>query len=251
MTEIERLREQLKRLRLHTMASIFEDEADKASKSQMSYTAFLARLVDEEVASKTDRSINARIAKARFPAIKTLEAFDFSFQPSLTAATIKELAELGFIDHAHNVLFVGPAGTGKTHLSIALGLKACSQRKRVLFTPAMSLLDQMVASVVSHTLGKMLEALGRLDLLIIDELGYMPIDAQRGNLFFQLVSRRYEKGSIVLSTNKPFDRWGEMFGDDVIAAAILDRLLHHCHIIATNGPSYRIKDKLEKVKKGD
>jgi len=251
MTEIERLREQLKRLRLHTMASIFEDEADKAAKSQMSYTAFLARLVDEEVASKTDRSINARIAKARFPAIKTLEAFDFSFQPSLSAATIKELGELGFIDHAHNVLFVGPAGTGKTHLSIALGLKACGQRRRVLFTPAMGLLDQMVAAVVSHTLGKMLEALGRLDLLIVDELGYMPIDTQRGNLFFQLVSRRYEKGSIVLSTNKPFDRWGEMFGDDVIASAILDRLLHHCHIIATSGPSYRIKDKLEKVKKGD
>jgi len=251
MTEIERLREQLKRLRLHTIASIFEDEASKASKSQMSYTTFLARLVDEEMVSKTDRSINARIAKARFPAIKTLEAFDFSFQPSLPAAAIKELAELGFIDHGYNVLFVGPAGTGKSHLSIALGLKACSQRKRVLFTSAMSLLDQMIATVVSHTLGKMLEALARLDLLIVDELGYMPIDNQRGNLFFQLVSRRYEKGSIILSTNKPFDRWGEMFGDEVIASAILDRLLHHCHIIATNGPSYRIKDKLEKVKKGD
>jgi len=251
MTEIERLREQLKRLRLHTIASIFEDEASKASKSQMGYTAFLARLVDEEVVSKTDRSINARIAKARFPAIKTLESFDFSFQPSLSATTIKELAELGFIDHAYNILFVGPAGTGKSHLSIAPGLQACGQRKRVLFTSAMSLLGQMVAAVVSHTLGKMLEALGRLDLLIVDELGYMPIDNQRSNLFFQLVSRRYEKGSVILSTNKPFDRWGEMFGDDVIASAILDRLLHHCHIIATNGPSYRIKDKLERVKKGD
>ena len=251
MTEIERLREQLKHLRLHTMASIFEDEANKASKSQMGYTAFLARLVDEEVVSKTDRSINARIAKARFPSMKTLEAFDFSFQPSLPAAMVNELAELGFIDHAYNVLLVGPAGTGKSHLSIALGLKACGQRKRVLFTSAMGLLDQMVAAVVSHTLGKILEALGKLDLLIVDELGYMPIDTQRGNLFFQLVSRRYEKGSIILSTNKPFERWGEMFGDDVIASAILDRLLHHCHIIANNGPSYRIKDKLEKVKKGD
>jgi DNA replication protein DnaC len=251
MTEIDRLREQLKRLGLHTMATIFEDEAAKASKSQPSYTAFLARLVDEEVVSKTDRSVNARIAKARFPAIKTLEAFDFSFQPSLPTATIKELAELGFIDHAHNILFVGTAGSGKSHLSIALGLKACAQRKRVLFTSAMSLLDQLVASVVSHTLGKTLEALGRLDLLIVDELGYMPIDSQRGNLFFQLVSRRYEKGAIILSTNKPFDRWGDMFGDDVIASAILDRLLHHCHIIPTSGRSYRIKDKLENVERGD
>ena len=248
MTELERLREQLKRLSLNTMASMFEDEANKASKGQMSYTAFLARLVDEEVVSKTDRSVNARIAKARFPAIKTVESFDFSFQPSLPATRIKELAELGFIEHADNVLFVGPTGTGKTHLSIALGLKACNQRKRVLFTSAMSLLDQMVAATVSHTLGTMLETLGRLDLLIIDELGYMPVDTHRSNLFFQVVSRRYEKGAIILSTNKPFDRWGEMFGDDVIASAILDRLLHHSHIIAINGPSYRIKDKLKKLK---
>jgi DNA replication protein DnaC len=248
MTEIERLRDQLKRLSLNTMASMFEDEAAKASKGQMSYTAFLARLVDEEVVNKTDRSVNARIAKARFPAIKTLESFDFSFQPSLPAARIKELAELGFIDHAYNVLFLGPTGTGKTHLSIALGLKACAQRKRVLFTSAMSLLDQMVAATVSHTLGGMLEALGRLDLLIIDELGYMPIDTHRGNLFFQMVSRRYEKGAIILTTNKSFDRWGEMFGDDVIASAILDRLLHYCHIIPIGGSSYRIKDKLESLK---
>ena len=248
MTELERLREQLKRLSLNTMASMFEDEANKASKGQMSYTAFLTRLVDEEVVSKTDRSVNARIAKARFPAIKTVESFDFSFQPSLPATRIKELAELGFIEHADNVLFVGPTGTGKTHLSIALGLKACNQRKRVLFTSAMSLLDQMVAATVSHNLGTMLETLGRLDLLIIDELGYMPVDTHRSNLFFQVVSRRYEKGAIILTTNKPFDRWGEMFGDDVIASAILDRLLHHSHIIAINGPSYRIKDKLKKLK---
>ena len=160
----------------------------------------------------------------------------------------KELAELGFIEHAYNILFIGPAGIGKSHLSIALGLKACAQRKRVLFTSAMNLLDQMVAAVVSHTLGKTLEALGRLDLLMVDELCYMPVDIQRGNLFFQLISRRYEKGSIILSTNKPFDRWGEIFEDDVIASAILDRLLHNCHIIPTSGPSYQIKDKLEKLK---
>ena len=250
MTEIERLREQLKKLYLHTMASIFEAEAEKASRSQMSYTAFLARLVDEEIANKVDRSVNARIVKARFPVIKTLESFDFAFQPSLPAAQIKELAELGFIDRAYNIVFVGPPGTGKTHLSIALGLKACAQRRRVLFTQAMALLDQLMAAMVSRTLGGMLEALGRLDLLIVDELGYMPIDAQRANLFFQMISRRYEKGSVIVTTNRPFDQWGEMFGDDVIASAILDRLLHHCHIIPTSGPSYRIKDKLGNLKKG-
>lgn len=251
MTEVERVREQLKHLSLHTMADIFEKEAEKAAKSQMSYTAFLARLADEEVANKTDRSINARITKAHFPAIKTLESFDFNFQPSLPVAQIKELAEMGFLAQSYNVLFIGPPGSGKSHLSIALGVKACAQRKRVLFTSATGLLDQLVAATVSHSLQKMLDIIGRLDLLIIDELGYMPIDSQRGNLFFQMVSRRYEKGSIILNTNKSFDRWGEMFGDDVIASAILDRLLHYCHIIPTNGPSYRIKDKMGKIKKND
>jgi DNA replication protein DnaC len=249
MTEIERVREQLKRLGLNTMAEIFETEADKAGKSQMSFTAFLARLVDEEVVNKTDRSINAHIGKARFPSLKTIEAFDFAFQPALPVAQIKELAELGFISHAENVLLIGPPGSGKSHLSIALGVKACSQRKRVLFTSAANLLDQLVAATVTQTLAKTLDLLGRLDLLIIDELGYMPIDSRKSNLLFQLVSRRYEKGSIVLNTNKSFDHWGEMFGDDVIASAILDRLLHHCHIFPTSGPSYRIKDKLENLKK--
>lgn len=251
MTEVERVREQLNKLGLHTMAGIFEKEAEKAAKSQMSYTAFLGRMADEEVVNKTDRSVNARITKAHFPAIKTLETFDFGFQPSLPATQVKELAELGFMAQAYNVLFIGPPGSGKSHLSISLGLKACSQRKRVLFVPAASLLDQLVAATVSHTLQKTLELLGRLDLLIIDELGYMPIDSQRGNLFFQMVSRRYEKGSIILNTNKSFDHWGEMFGDDVIASAILDRLLHYCHIIPTAGPSYRIKDKVAKLKKND
>jgi len=247
LTEVERLRQQLRKLGLHTMAAIFEEEAEKAAKSQMSYTAFLARLADEEVAAKTERSINAKVSKARFPAIKTLESFDFSFQPSLQPATIKELAELGFLERAENVVLVGPSGTGKTHIAIALGLRACIARKRVLFTTVHALLDQLVAATVDRSLGSRLEMLGRLDLVIADELGYMPVDAQRANLFFQFVSCRYEKGSIILTTNKAFDQWGQVFGDDVIASAILDRLLHHSHIIAINGPSYRLKDKLDRT----
>jgi len=248
MTEIERLRGQLKRLTLHTMADIFEEEADKAAKSQTSYTAFLAKLADEEAAAKTDRSINARIARAKFPMLRTLEAFDFAFQPGLSAARFRELAQLGFLDQTTNVVLVGPPGTGKTHLALALGVKACQAQKRVLFTDVNDLLDQLVASTVDRSLARKLDAMSRLNLLICDELGYMPMDRQRANLFFQLISCRYEKGSTIVTTNKSFDRWGQVFGDDVIASAILDRLLHHSEIFVINGPSYRIKDKLATTK---
>jgi DNA replication protein DnaC len=244
MGEMVHLQEDLKRLGLHTMAAIIDQEVGKAIKSQASYTAFLQRLVEEELVAKTDRSVNARIAKARFPAIRTLEAFDFGFQPQLAVAQVKELAGLDFLDRAENLCAVGPPGTGKTHLLIGLAMKACQARKRVLFTHAPALLDTLVACTVDGSLGRRLGDLQRLDFLVVDELGYMPMDSRRANLFFQLVSARYERGSIGVTTNKPFDQWGQVFGgDDVIAAAILDRLLHHSHILATTGPSYRMKDK--------
>ena len=216
MGEITHLQEDLKRLGLHTMATIVCTEVDKAIRSQASYTAFLQRLVEEELVAKTDRSVNARIAKARFPAIRTLEAFDFGFQANLPVALIKELANLDFLDRAENICAVGPSGTGKSHLLTGLAIKACEARKRVLFTHAPALLDHLVASTVDGSLGRRLRDLQRLDFLVIDELGYMPMDSRRANLFFQLVSVRYERGSIGI-TNKPFDHWGQVFGgDDVI-----------------------------------
>jgi DNA replication protein DnaC len=245
MTETDRLRTLLKRLALPTIATIFDEEATKAAKSEMSYTAFLTRLIDEEIAAKSDRSVNLRIRNARFPLLRTLDEFDFAFQPTLSASRLRELAELGFLEKAENVVFVGRPGVGKTHLAVALAIRACQARKRVGFLAATDLLDQLLAADAARTLGKTIEVYGRHDLLVIDELGYTPMDARRANLLFQLISHMYTRASIIVTTNVSFDGWGTIFGGDaVIAAAILDRLLHFSHVFLINGPSYRMRGKL-------
>jgi len=191
MTEIERVRVQLRQLGLRTMADAFEAEADLAAKSQSSFVAYLGRLVDLEAAAKTDRSIRARLARAHFPAFCTLEAFDFSFQPWLNAAAVRELATLGFLQEAVNLVWVGPPNTGKSHLAIAVGIKACEAHKTVLFVKAADLLDQLLAASVNRTLGRLLTTLTRPDLLVIDEVGYLPMsEPTKANLFFQTSAGR-------------------------------------------------------------
>ncbi len=248
--KLERLKEQLKVLGLREIMEIFEGEADKAIKTKLGYIGYLSKLIEEETLAKTDRSINRRIQTAKFPWTKSLEEFDFSFQPSIDEEKILKLTDLSFIDKKENIFFLGPPGVGKTHLAIGLAIKACMARYRVLFQITDDIIGYLYASLVDHTTGKKLDALSRLHLLVIDELGYLPMNSEKAKLFFQLISKRYEVGSIILTSNKAFDEWGSIFGDEVTAAAIIDRLVHHSHIFNINGRSYRVKDKLDKDREG-
>ncbi|MDO5776277.1 MAG: IS21-like element helper ATPase IstB [Eubacteriales bacterium] len=230
-------------LGIHKMQEHLELHIDMVNKGQKSFSEALEELVELEQRNNQIRAENACVKTANFPFIKTMDDFDFAFQPGINKKELLELNTLGFIDQMKNILFVGSSGVGKTHLATAIGITCARARYSTYFVSFETLINQLKKAHVENRLESRMKFFAKYKILIIDELGYMPIDADAANLFFQLVARRYEKHCTIITTNSPFSKWSEIFGSATLANAVLDRLLHHSEVISIKGPSYRLKEK--------
>jgi DNA replication protein DnaC len=229
-------------LKAPSLAASVERLAERARAESWTHEEFLAACLQREVAARESHGGEARIRSARFPARKSLEDFDYDHQRSLKREAIAHLGTLDFVAGKENVVFLGPPGTGKTHLSIGLGIRACQAGHRVAFATAAEWVARLADAHAAGKLQDELTKLARIPVLIVDEVGYIPFEPEAANLFFQLVSSRYEHASLILTSNLPFARWGDVFGDQVVAAAMIDRIVHHADVLTLKGSSYRLKD---------
>lgn len=226
--QMERIESYCKKLNLIKIVDVLDSLSEEAAQKELSYSDFTEKLLEIEAAAAYERSVKTLLKFAGFPYLKTIEDFDFSFQPSIDKKKILELSTLRFLDNGSNVILLGPPGVGKTHLAIALGLKAAQANYRVHFTTASDMMARLASGILNGRLEDKMRILLRVSLLIIDEVGYLPLNQEEASLFFQVISKRYERGSVILTSNKSFSEWGEiMAGDTTIASAILDRLLHY------------------------
>ena len=234
-------------LKLDKIKEYYPTYIENVSKNDISLTDMLYELTNKEIEYRDERASQIQVTVSAFPYKKELCDFDFDYQPSINKQEIMELNTLGFLDRHENILFVGPSGVGKTHLATSIGITAAKKRYSVYFISCHDLITQLNKAHYENKLEARIKHFCSYELLIIDEIGYLPVDKQGANLFFQLIAKRYEKHSTIITTNQTFNKWGDVFSDNVLANAILDRLLHHSSIINIKGNSYRIKDKLDSL----
>ncbi len=246
-TEPVHLLNDLRELKLPAFVEHWSRVADEAQRSRSTHPDYLADLAHLEVNGRQERRIARRIKEARFPILKTLDAFDFTAQPELDKDAVLELATCDFVDDRANAVLLGGVGTGKTHLAIALGMACCQQGRRVRFITAAELTTALIEAKAADRLSRKLEHFARFELVILDELGYVPFDRVGADLLFSFVTRVYERRSLLVTTNLPFGRWSEVFHDATAAAAVIDRIVHHATVLQTGGDSYRLRDAKQRA----